>query len=528
MTVHGTFRPWRTLCLFALLATGSVGAQATGAGATRPRTAAEDLQLFTQVFNQIRVNHPDSVDSHRILMAAIQAMVQAADPHSYVIPALRLEPGREELLRSGKLYPVPIVFTVSGGAALVLQVAPGSRAKQQGILPGDELVAVDGKPFRAESPEELDVELSGQRHSTVALTFERRRADGTYGSFVREVRRERAAEETAVPVALLLDQTTGYIRITTFANTRVAEDLRKAVEQLEGRGMQRLVLDLRGNGGGSVREAASVAGEFLPSGSIVYTSEGRRAATADTGRVRRSFFRSERPYPLVVMIDAGTASASELVAGALQDHDRAVVVGEPSFGKSLMMLGMPLSDGSVMQLVIGRVRTPCGRVVQRAYRDISMRAYYREARTARDTVGRPTCKTTGGRTLYGGGGIFPDVRLNVQDVTPGWYAASLDDDLPLKWANQYVSANADARTLEAFADDPSLPATALQGFRALAREQAIEVPEGEAVDRQLAQRLARQVAYIRWGEAGVYRLTARTDPAVAEAMRTFSQMSGIK
>ncbi|MBK8247180.1 MAG: PDZ domain-containing protein [Gemmatimonadetes bacterium] len=528
MIVTRTLRLLPAACLFITLGVAPAAAQATGVGPTRPRTAAEDLQLFTQVFNQIRVNHPDSVDSHRILMAAIQAMVQAADPHSYVIPALRLEPGREELLRTGKLYPVPVVFAVSGGAAIVMQVASGTRASQQGILPGDELVSVDGKAFRAESAEELDIELSGPKHSTVSLTFERRRSDGTYGSFLRDVRRERPAEETAVPTALLLDQATGYIRITTFANSRVADDLRKAVEQLEGRGMQRLVLDLRGNGGGSVREAAAVAGEFLPAGSIVYTAEGRRASTADTGRVRRSFFRSERPYPLVVMIDAGTASASELVAGALQDHDRAVVVGQPSFGKSLMMLGMPLSDGSVMQLVVGRIRTPCGRIVQRAYRDVSLRAYYREARTARDTVGRPTCRSAGGRTLYGGGGIFPDVRLTAHDATPAWYIDALDDDLPLKWANQYVSTNADSRTMEAFADSPSLPASAVSGFRALAKEHQVEVPDGEAVDRQLAQHLARQVAYVRWGEAGVYRVAARADPAIGEALRAFSLIPGIK
>src|SRR3982750_232022 len=155
--------------------------------------------------------------------------------------------------------------------------------------------------------------------------------------------------------------------------------------------------------GARVAEAAHGAGEFLPRGAIVYTSEGRKPEITDTGRVKRSFFRSERRYPIVVMVNAGTASASELVAGALQDHDRALIVGRPTFGKSLLMRGFPMSDGSLLMLVVGPVRSPCGRVVQRQYRSITRRGYYRMARADRDTTGRPSCKTDAGRTVYGGG-----------------------------------------------------------------------------------------------------------------------------
>ena len=137
--------------------------------------------------------------------------------------------------------------------------------------------------------------------------------------------------------------------------------------------MQRLILDLRDNGGGNVAEAAHVAGEFLPRGSIIYTSEGRKPEIADTGRVDRSRWSTERRYPMLVLVNAGTASASELVAGALQDHDRALIIGRPTFGKSLLMRGFPMADGSILELVIGHVRTPCGRVVQRQYRAITRR-----------------------------------------------------------------------------------------------------------------------------------------------------------
>ena len=517
--------------LTAVPATGAaLGAQvpaAASAPATRPRTAAEDLQLFSQVFNQIRVNHPDSLDTHRLFMSAIQAMVQATDPHSYVIPAVRLVPGKQEELRNGKLHPVPVDFTMVGGTAIVANVAAGTQASRQDILPGDELMAIDGAPMRAESPVELEILLAGPRGSTVTLTLERRRSDGTYASLTRVVKRERYDEETAVPAALMLDGTVGYIRITTFVGEKVAEDLRAAVQKLEKEGMRSLLLDLRDNGGGSVAEAAAVAGEFLPAGTIVYTSEGRRAAAVDTGRVKRSFFRSERNYPIVVMIDDGTASASELVAGALQDHDRAVIVGQPSFGKSLMMQGFPLSDGSVIVLVIGQVRTPCGRAVQRQYRDLSSREYYRAARAERDTIGRPSCKSKSGRTLYGGGGIYPDVRTPRPADAPRWVLRVNEADLPLTWAGGYVSEHAAALgTLDAFARAHTLPDDALVSFRAFAAQRGVEIPTGADEDARLRALLVRTVAGVKWRSAGLYQVEARLDPAVMAATQQFGKFSG--
>ena len=511
-----------------LLLTADLGAQAGAAApVTRPRTAAEDLQLFSQVFNQIRVNHPDSLDSHRLFMAAIQAMVQATDPHSYVIPAIRLVPGKEAELRAGKLQPVPVEFFFVGGAAVVSSVAAGTQASRLDILPGDELTAVDGAPMHAESPTELEILLAGPRGSMVALTFERRRSDGTYATLTRTVKRERFSEESAVPAALMLDATTGYIRITTFVGEKVASDLRSAIARLDKEGMERLVLDLRGNGGGSVAEAASVAGEFLPAGTIVYTSEGRKAAAVDTGRVKRSFWRSERQYPLVVMIDDGTASASELVAGALQDHDRAVIVGQPSFGKSLMMQGFPLSDGSIIVLVIGQVRTPCGRAVQRQYRDLTSREYYRAARAERDTIGRPTCQTKSGRTLYGGGGIYPDVRTPRAADPPRWVARANEGELPMTWAGGYVTEQAASlTTLDAFATAHTLPDEALASFRAFASGRGVEVPAGAETDALLRRVLVLTVAGVKWGSAGLYQTEARLDSAIQGAMQDFGKFSG--
>ena len=374
----------------------------------------------------------------------------------------------------------------------------------------------------AASPEELDIALAGAKNSSVRLEFERRRADGSIGRLERAVRRERTSEATAVPVAIMLDSTTGYVRVTTFMGEHVADDLHRALEHLEKQGMQRLVLDLRDNGGGSVAEAARVAGEFLPRGAIVYSSSGRKAEITDTGRVQRSFWRSERGYPIVVMVNAGTASASELVAGALQDHDRALIVGRPTFGKSLLMRGFPMADGSVLVLVIGQIRTPCGRVVQRAYRTITRREYYRQARAERDTAGRPTCRTDAGRIAYGGGGIYPDIVLAEPPARPRWLARAEEQQLVLSWSGSYVdNTGATLGTMDTFVGGAPLSAATLADFRAFALRQGVEIPFD--ADCLLQQVLREGIAFAKWGTEGAYRVNAGRDPTIREAMSSFAE-----
>lgn len=501
---------------------------AAPSGPLRRRTAYEDLQMFSQVLNQIRVNHPDSVDSHDLFMAAIEGMINAADPHSYVLPAARLAPEKETAWRAGKLYPVPLEFDFYGGSPVVVSVAPGSAAAKLDILPGDELIAVDSQPVTARSAVELEIGLSGSKGSSVALTLQRRHLDGSLVTLTRTVERERVEETTGVPVAIMLDRETGYVRITTFANLKTADDLHDALGRLEKLGMKRLVLDLRDNGGGIIEQAVDVAGEFLPRGAIVYTAFYRRKDKddRDTVKVKRSFWSREKRYPLVVMVNSGTASAAELVAGALQDHDRAIIVGQASFGKALLMRTFPMADGSWLMMVVGHVKTPCGRVVQRQYRGVTRRDYFRLARAERDTAGRPSCRTAGGRTVYGGGGVYPDVVLPEPDPVPLWLARVREDDLPLKWIGGYLTAaGAALPSLDALAPNPVLPAGALADFRAFAQSQNVTIPpEG---DTRLERLLLRSIALTKWGEEGYYRVAAALDPAVKDAARYFDRAAGI-
>ena len=519
------------LAAASILAAAPLGAQVDATKPTvKPRTMYEDLQMFSGVLNQIRVNHPDSVDTHRLIMAAIQGMTEAQDPHSYLIPSVRFDPEREKLYRQGKLYDVPIDWMDYSGAFVVATAVPGTAASRQDILPGDELVAIEGKPIAAESAFELAMQLSGPKNSTVKLTFERSRADGSTATIVHDVKRERFEDESAVPTAFMLDPQTGYVRIATFADLKVADDLHDAVGRLEKQGMKRLVLDVRNNGGGSVDEATRIAGEFLPKGAIIYTSKMKKRVEGipDTARVDRSFFSREKRYPIVLLVNNNSASASELLAGALQDHDRALIVGRTTFGKSLVMSPFLLPDMSIYYMVTGHLATPCGRVVQRSYRGVRTRDYFRTSGRDRDVAGRPSCKTAGGRTVYGGGGVYPDIVLDRPEPAPAWASRMLEESLPLKWVGGHLSANAAAyTTADALAAKPQLPAGALADFRKFAAQHGVTIPEGEDADRRLTRHLLRRVAYSKWGTSGEYRVDAVLDPEVKAGATAFDKAAAI-
>lgn len=506
--------------LVSLLWAGAAPAQERPAGPLRQRTVYEDLQMFTGVLNQIRVNHPDSMDSHALIIAAIRGMIRAMDPHSYVLVYQPLAADKMKELEAGRLMPVPISFRFVGGSPVVAGTGPGTEAARSDILPGDELVDIEGQPVSAESVEELDIILAGKKGSRVTLGFERLRSDGSRTRVERGVKREKPGEVTAVPTAFMLTPGTGYVRITTFVAEKIADDLRSALERLEAEHIKTLILDLRDNGGGSVDEAAKVASVFLPSGKVIYIQEGRKTELNDTVKVKRSFWKAgEREYSIVLLVNSGTASASELVAGALQDHDRARIVGRPTFGKSLLMRPFPLPDGSLLWMVVGHVKTPCGRVVQRQYRQVTTREYYRAAAAARDTLGRPSCKTAGGRTVYGGGGIYPDEVL-AEPVSPPWLERVNESLLPLKWIGAYLGANpAGFTTLEALAANPVLPAGALEDFRRLATREGLTVPDTPESAQHLAALLLPLLAEAKWGESGYYRIAAVLDPEVQEAKK---------
>ena len=473
------------------------------------------------MLNHLRVNHPDTLQMHRIVTAAITAMINTADPFSGYIPYERLDPRKAEEFREGRYIPLPIAFAFVQGRPLVQQVLPGTQAEREDILPGDELVSIDGEPVKATSEIELEIVLSGPGGSSVTLGLDRWALDGSRTSLERTVQRERPDERSVVPEAVMLNDSVGYVRILSFNTRNVAEHLRERVEELEEQGMEALILDLRDNGGGFVDQSAEIAGEFLPEGAIVHTMFGRKEALTDTIQVERSFWESQRNYPLVVLVNENTASASELVSGALQDHDRALVVGRTTVGKALVMLTLPLNNGSTVTgqvyINVGRGRTPCGRVIQRAYANIPVSRYRDLRGEPVDTAGLPSCESTKGRTLYGGGGIRPDVILPRPPAIPNWRLRAGQRAIGTRWAASYVTQRRDLLDEPTVLLRDSVADEVVQSYLERVRSEGIEVPP-DADAPELRFTLLTLIADLRWGPSEELCVASQLDPEIEAAL----------
>lgn len=512
------------LLVAARLAGASHAQQA--APASPARTSYDDMRMFSQVLNQIRVNHVDSVNASTLMLAAVEGMIRASDPHSYLLPASRTPASRAFAFASGEIVPAPLAFVFVGGSPVLVSVAPGTAAARVDLLPGDALVTVDGQPITARSAEELELLLAGPRKSEVRLGLDRRLADGSQLHLERTVKRERAEELESVPVATMLDRHTAYVRLISFRSAQTAEDVRGALRKLSGQGMERLILDLRDNGGGSLAAASAVAGVFLAPGTVIAINEFRRRA-ADTLRADTSASKLTYRVPLVVLVNEGTASASELVAGAIQDHDRGLVVGRPTFGKALIMQPFPLADGSVMWLTTGRTRTPCGRVIQRDYRHQTIDQYYRGAGEAGDSATRPRCTTASGRVLLGGGGIEPDIAVRREAPRPAWLSSLASDDYFLQWLGQFLQDRGRAlASADDLLDDARLD-VAVADLREFAARRQLTLPSDAYATADL-RRLARNaIAWTRFGPGESFRLSARTDHEVAAALAALDRAAAL-
>ena len=196
--------------------------------------------------------------------------------------------------------------------------------------------------------------------------------------------------------------------------------------------------------------------------------------------------------------------------------------------KSLLMRGFPLPDGSLAVMVFGHVKTPCGRIIQRQYHGMRQHEYYRRARAERDTVGRPSCRTAGGRTVYGGGGIYPDIRFPDPEPTPVWLARVGEEELPLQWIGGHLtSSGATYASLDALAAAPRLAPATIAEFRAFAAKRGVPIPEGEDADRRLERYLVVRIAAAKWGDAGRYRIAAALDREIGMAVESFGKAEGI-
>lgn len=370
----------------------------------------------------------DSLSTHDLVESLMPELMQRLDPHSSYIPAKDMQQVNEPL--TGEFDGIGVVFNMLTDTVTVLNVIPGGPSYKAGILAGDRIVTIDGDTIagRKVPQDSIINRLRGRRGSKVVVGIERERVEGLVPI---EITRAKIPIKS-IDAAFMMRPEVGYIRATDFAR-HTHRDFLIAVDSLQKEGMQSLILDLRGNGGGYLDQAIRLTDEFLPEGSlIVYTEDrhGRQVKEYSTGRGRLT------DLPVVVLIDEFSASGSEILAGALQDNDRGTIIGRRSFGKGLVQNQIPFNDGSAIRLTVARYYTPTGRSIQKPYtrgedgyeEDIINRYSAGEFFSADSIHFADSLRftTPGGKTVYGGGGIMPDifVPLDTLDMTPYYYAVT--------------------------------------------------------------------------------------------------------
>jgi len=386
----------------------------------------------------------DTVNMSDLVETAMPQILSELDPHSVYISAKDVQTANDDL--KGSFFGIGIEFTIRQDTIHVQNVIANGPAERAGLLAGDKIVEVDGKPFVGkEVTNDVAVhKLKGEKDTKVQVGIMRykektvRRITITRGEIPMK----------SVTATYMLNDATGYIKVKNFGEKTYPE-LLIALATLAQEGFENLVIDLRGNTGGYLMSAVQMANEFLPKGRLIVYTEGRKSARQEYRSDGRG---SYQQIPLVVLIDEGSASASEIFAGAIQDNDRGTIIGRRSFGKGLVQQPVTLHDGSMIRLTIARYYSPSGRCIQKPYTQGDSKDYESDILAryehgeffSQDSIRHtgPEYHTKNGRIVYGGGGITPDIFVpeDTVDMTSYYKEASMSG-LILQYAYEYTDEN---------------------------------------------------------------------------------------
>ena len=382
-----------------------------------------DFSKFDEVMWHIGEDYVDEIDGNRLQDRAIEAMMEDLDPHSAYITLEEFNEVNDPLL--GSFEGIGVQFRLERDTIAIVSVIKGGPSEKVGIMAGDRIIYVDdsivaGKKLKNEDVMRL---LKGPKGTKVKVQMSRRGVEGLLPfTITRDV-----IPTYSVDIAYMLDEKTGYLKLSKFSATTY-DEFKKGIRKLKGEGMKQLVFDLRGNSGGYLQAAVEVADEFLPKGSLIVYTEGRNRARQYLNARRRGMLED---IPVVVLIDGESASASEIVAGALQDNDRGSIIGRRSYGKGLVQEQMMLSDNSAIRLTVARYYTPTGRSIQKPfdgdrehYLLESYERYENGELFSQDSIHFADSlkyTTPKGKIVYGGGGIMPDIYVPLVDDSTEYY-----------------------------------------------------------------------------------------------------------
>jgi carboxyl-terminal processing protease len=424
------------VAILAVVLSAIAGGALGGSLMARQDQVAQQYKIFTSALDAIAKEYVDELPPDRLVYGAIDGMLKQLDPHSSFFDPRSYRQLRER--QSGSYYGLGIQIQVIDGDITVMSIFEGSPAYKKGLRRNDVIARINGEDAKGWSADDAVSKLKGPKGTTVNISLRRRGYDGLIDL---EIERD-AVNMSTVRGAFMIDKDTGYVKLGDFSETS-NDEIGNALKTLSAKGMKRLILDLRDNPGGPLDQAIRISNRFLPKGELIAYTKGR---TPNSNEEYRATEDSDYTHqPLVVLVNRSSASASEIVSGALQDHDRGLIVGETTFGKALVQsvynVGRGTGSTAGLALTTGRYYTPSGRMIQRPWDgafDEYLTYSLRDQRADRSHDSAELRYTDGKRKVYGGGGIEPDkfIAGPIEGFNPTRFGRSL-------WARQTFASFAD-------------------------------------------------------------------------------------
>lgn len=495
----------------------------------------ESIRKFNDVLTYTEKYYIEEVDTQKLVEAALNGMFNQLDPHSVYIPAKEFT-AVEESFR-GDFEGIGIEFQIVNDTLTVVSPITGGPSEQLGILPGDRIIKIDGNSVIGITNDEVRQKLRGKAGTKVNVTIAR---PGVSKQLEYTIVRDKIPIYS-VDAHFMIDDKTGYVSVSRFSETTF-DELTNALKDLNSKGMKQLLLDLRGNPGGYLNQAVQIADLFIDGKKKIVYTVGRRS------EFNEEYFASETyPYeniPLVVLINRGSASASEIVSGAVQDWDRGLVVGETSFGKGLVQRQFQLFDNSAIRLTISEYFTPSGRLIQRDYKNKKGKQdYYAEISDREESEGeniehtaekdstKPTYKTLiKKRTVFGGGGITPDYIVKSESLTE-YTQNLLKENLFYSFVLSYLDTHSNeikqkfGDNLSKFRKEFLISPELLNSFINFAKTKKVEFNQSD-FDKDkdyIAARLKAQIARNFWKNDGWYSVLLEGDTQFRKALELFNE-----
>jgi carboxyl-terminal processing protease len=510
------------------------GSAAAGAAGSTQATENDFLRDFTEALDVIQKNYVGNIGPDKLVYSAIKGMLRALDPHSSFFEPKEYSRLREEQHSkySGLGIRVRPLLRERGRVVIVEPPAIGSPAERRGLRAGDVITRIEGESIDDWTSEEVVGHLRGPRGTTVNITVER---PGISDPLQFKIERDEIPLIT-VPYAFEVKPGIGYIKVDRFSESTSGE-LGDKLKKLDAANLSGLILDLRDNPGGLLNQAIEVADFFLPKTDKIVSTKGRLEGTARDYKANTT---EALRIPIVVLINRHSASASEIVAGALQDHDRGVIVGETSFGKGLVQSVYNLENNTGMALTTAHFYTPSGRLIQRDYSGSTFDYYYLSSASA-SSKQRETKFTDSGRKVLGGGGISPDIQVPMRELnrveavlqskdiffeyarrlTSGQVAAASNFQLPLKNEEVNTSASRSSRPV------PKLEITdaIMDDFKAYLRGRHVELTDEDIQNNVdfIKRRIKQEVYTSSFGMQEGFKIAIQGDTQVVKALEALPE-----